>query len=179
MSAELIETEPATRHVSRWWLLRDVLLVLAGFAVGGVLCGVVWEWWWTPPTGTVVDGVWYPGLASVREVFSGTALYVVVALLAGLLLGAASGWLFDRMELVTLLSVLVGSVLAGWLMLQTGSALAPPDPQVAAASAPNDTELRGTLRVSGTSPHLALPVGALAGLGAVFMGLAPNRRTRR
>ncbi|QZY27944.1 hypothetical protein [Nocardioides coralli] len=178
MSAELSEQTHPTPHVSRWWLLRDVTLVLALFAVGGALCGVLWEWWWTAPSGSVADGTWFPDLEGVRGVFSGTALYVVVGAVGGLVLGAACGWLFDRVELVTLVAVAVGATLAGWLMLWVGTALAPPDPQLAAASAPDGTRLPGTLAVSGDSPFAAFPLGATAGLAAVFIGLAPNRRSR-
>jgi hypothetical protein len=179
VSAELTDASTPTRHVSRSWLVRDVVLVLAGFALGAALCGLVWEWWWTPPTGTVVDHVWYPDAEGVRQMFAGTGLYVVVGAVGGLVLGAGSGWLFDRFELLTLGAVVAGSVLAAWLMLRTGTALAPPDPQAAAATAADGTTLRGTLEVAGTSPLLAFPLGASAGLAAVFMGLAPNRRGRR
>lgn len=159
--------------------MRDPVAVLLVFAVGGVLCGLLWVWWWSPPSGVVADHTWYPDLDGVRGMFSGTALYVIIALAAGLLLGAGCAWLFSRVELVTLAAIAVGSVLAAWLMYQTGTALAPPDPQVAAASAPDDTRLRGTLEVSGDSPFAALPAGALAGAAAVFIGLTPGGITRR
>lgn len=178
MSAELTSAPTPSRHVSRWWLLRDAGVVLGGFAVAGVLCGVLWEWWWTPATGSVVDHVWYPDLDGVRREFPATGEYVLVAAGAGLVLGALSAWLFDRFELVTLLAATAGSVLAAWLMLQTGTALAPPDPQVAAASAADRTQLSGTLEVSGKSPYAAFPIGALGGVAAVFIGLTPNRRSR-
>jgi hypothetical protein len=177
VSAELNEQTRPTPHVSRWWLLRDAAVVLAAFTVGGALCGVLWEWWWTAPTGSVVDGVWLPDIEGVRAVFSGTALYVVVAALGGLALGALSGWLFDRVELVTLGAVIAGSVVAAWLMLQVGTSLAPADPQPIAAAAADQTRLPGTLQVSGKSPYVAFPLGAAAGLSAVFIGLAPNRRS--
>lgn len=178
MPPELIDPATPTRHVSRRWLLRDVVLVIAVFAIGGALCGLVWQWAWSPPTGAVVDHEWQPGIEGARDVFSATALYVVVASVGGLVLGAAGAWLFDRSELVTLLSVVAGSALAAWLMLQTGTALAPPDPQVAAATAPDQTRLPGTLQVQGTSPFFAFPIGAAAGLAAVFIGLTPNQGSR-
>ena len=163
---------------ARWWVARDVLAVLAGFAVGGVLCGVLWQWWWTPPTGIVADHTWFPDLEGARAVFSGTALYTVVALVGGLLLGAAAAWFCYRLPLLTLVVVAMGAVLAAWLMYQTGTALAPPDPQLAAATAADDTELRGTLVVSGDSPFFAFPVGALVAVAAVFVGLTRGRIRR-
>ena len=71
--------------------------------------------------------------------------------------------------------VVVGSVLAGWVMYRVGVALAPPDPGPLARTARAGTRLPGTLKVSGASPFLALPAGALIGLIIVFVGLARHR----
>ena len=178
MSAELNATmqRGPTHHASRWWLLRDVTLVLAASAAAGALCGLLWEWWWTPPTGLVLEHVWYPDLEGVRQLFSGTGLYVIVGLLGGVLLGAVSAWFIDRVELVTLGAVAAGSVLAGWLMFQVGTALAPPDPTVAARSAADYKELPGALEIEGAGAFVAFPAGALTGLTVVFIGLRPTHR---
>jgi hypothetical protein len=168
-------THQVTHHASRWWLVRDVLLVLAVFAAVGALAGVWWELWWSPPTGVVVDHAWVPDAVGVRELFSGTALYVVVGLTCGLLAGAGCAWFVDRVEVVTLLTVAAGSVLAAWLMLQVGTALAPPDPALVAETAADGTRVDGTLRVQGDGALVSLPAGALTGLVVVFIGLAPNR----
>lgn len=164
-----------TRHVSPWWLARDVVVLLLAFAVGGALCGVWWEWWWTPPGGVVVDHTWYADLDGVRGLFSGTALYVVVAATGGLVLGILSAWFFDRVEVVTMVTVLAGSALAGAVMYLVGTELAPPDPRVVARSVPDHTEVPGSLEVSGKSPFIAFPAAALTGVAAVFIGLAPSR----
>lgn len=179
MSAELTreETERAPRHhASRWWLVRDALLVLAGFAVVGSLGGLGWEAWWTPPTGVVLEGTWFPDDQGVRDQFSATGRFVIVGLICGVLAGAACAWLVDRVELLTLGAVVAGSVLATWLMLQVGEAVAPPDPQVRAAEVADDTELPGTIEVTGTGAYAALPAGALTGLVVVFIGLSPARK---
>jgi hypothetical protein len=177
MSAEL--TAPhGVRHASRWWLLRDVAIVLAVFAVVGALAGVWWELWWTPPSGVVLEGAWYPDDDGVRELFSATGLFVVVALTCGVLAGAACAWYVDRAEVLTMLAVLAGSVLATWLMLQVGQALAPPDPALAARTAVDLTELPGTLEISGDGALVSFPAGALTGVVVVFIGLTPSRRSR-
>lgn len=163
-------------HASPWWVLRDVALVVAGAALLGALCGVLWELWWTPPTGLVRDHVWYPDGDGVQQLFSGTGLYVMVGLTGGVLLGAVCAWLFDRVELVTLAAVAVGSVLAAWLMYEVGTALAPPDPTVEARSADDYTELPGTLKVDGKGAFVAFPAGAMTGITVVFIGLTPTRR---
>jgi len=126
----------------------------------------------------VVDHAWYPDLEGVRQQFDGTSLYAVIALAGGVLLGAVCAWLFDRVELVTLASVAAGSVLAAWLMFEVGTALAPPDPAVAASTAANRTALPGTLVVEGSGAFVAFPAGAMTGLAIVFIGLAPTRPLR-
>ncbi len=183
MSAELTSTGHASddrpvHHASRWWLLRDVALVLGVFAVVGVAAGLWWEAWWTAPSGVVVDHAWVPDDSGVRGLFDGTAHFVIVALLCGTVAGAACAFYVDRVEILTLVSVLVGSVLATWLMLLVGTTLAPPDPDPLARTAAEGTELRGALEISGLGALLSLPAGALTGLVVVFIGLTPTRSTR-
>ena len=157
-------------------MLRDAALVVAAAALVGAACGALWELWWTPPTGLVLDHVWYPDLEGVKETFAGTGSYVVVALAGGVLLGAVCAWIFDRAELVTLAAVAAGSVLAAWLMFEVGTAMAPPDPTAAASTADDYTELPGTLEVEGDGAFVAFPAGAMTGIAVVFIGLAPTRR---
>lgn len=175
MPAELSTHADPVHHASRWWLLRDVALVLVTFAAVGALAGVLWELWWTPPSGVVVDHAWVPDDQGLRELFTGTGQYVVVALLSGLVAGAACAWFVDRVALLTLVTVAAGSVLAAWLMLQVGTALAPPDPALAARTADDGQALPGALEVSGAGALASLPAGALTGLVLVFVGLAPTR----
>jgi hypothetical protein len=146
-------------------------LVLAVCAVAGALAGVVWEWWWTPPVGVVVDHEWLLGLAGLQAEFSATGLYVVVASVAGLLVGALCGLFLDRSELVTLAAVLIGAALAGWVMVQVGHAVGPPDPRPLAETARNGTRLPSDLRITGTSPYVAFPAGATLGLTVVLLGM--------
>ena len=153
-------------------LVRQAVLALVAFAVTGALAGVVWEKLWTPPSGTVVKHRWLQDEQGLRDAFSGTGVYVLVAVVAGLLVGAAVAVLLDRSELVTLACVIGGSVLAAWLMLRVGVALGPGDPQALAASAKDGTVLPGQLTVTGRSPFAAFPSGALVGLVVVFFGLA-------
>src|SRR6478735_6775267 len=86
-------------------------LVVAGLAAAGALAGVVWQWIWTPTIGVVVDHKWTAGDAiGLQHEFSGTGWYVVVGTVAGLLAGAAAALLVDRVPLLTLAAVVVGSV---------------------------------------------------------------------
>lgn len=175
MSEQLTTPPPSTRAGEWRPVLRQAVLALVLLAVVGAVAGLVWEWLWTPPTGIVVDHRWLQDERGLRGDFSGTGTYVAVAAVAGLLAGAAVALLFDRSELVTLAVVVVGSLLAGWLMYRVGLAVGPPDPHPLAAAAKNESHLPGQLIVSGRSPFVAFPSGALVGLVAVFFGLSGRR----
>jgi hypothetical protein len=134
---------------------------------------VVWEWVWTAPVGAVSDHRWVAvDEAGLRDQFSGTGWFVVVATAAGLLGGGGVALFLDRRPLVTLASLAVGTVLGTALMLWVGEALGPADPAVAAATAADGTRLRDQLEVAGHSPWIAMPAGALLALLLVFFGLA-------
>ena len=154
----------------------QVAVVVAVFAAVGAVAGVVWEWLWTPPVAVAVQHAVQPTADSVRGEFSGTAWYVVVASLAGLLTAAVMALALDRHEILTLVAVVVGSVLGAWVMLRVGTALGPPDPATVAAGAANGTEIPMELAVPGRSPFLAMPAGALLGLLVVFFGVGRLHR---
>jgi hypothetical protein len=155
--------------------VRDVVLILVLLVAAGALAGLVWVWWWTPPTGTVVHHHWVQDERGLRGSFSGTGTYVTVAALAGILAGGLAAVLFDRIPLVTLVAVVAGSLVAGWLMYRVGLALSPDDPRRLAASAEDGTRLPARLVVSGMVPRRVLPAGALLGLVVVMLGLARHR----
>ena len=73
---------------------------------------------------------------------------------------------------MTLAAVLVGAVLAGWVMVQVGQALGPPDPRQLAKTAPERTRLPSDLRIAGKSPYVAFPAGATLGLAVVLLWLS-------
>ena len=160
-------------------LLRRALVVLVTFAAAGALAGVLWHWVWTPPTGVAVGGEFLLDQAGVREAFTGTAWYALIAIGTGLLLGVVLALALQRWEVVTLVLVLLGSALAAFLMYAVGTALGPPDPAPVAAAADDLTPIPDDLSVSGVSPFLALPGGALVGLTVVFVGLAGSRQTEQ
>lgn len=156
-------------------LLRQVVVIVLVFAVAGALAGAVWEWLWTPPAGVVVHHQWLQDERGLRGDFAGTGSYVAVAAITGFLVGGVVAFVFDAAEVVTLLAVLAGAVLAGWLMHRVGLALGPADPRHLAASAKDGTRLPGRLSVSGQSEFRAFPAGALLGLVIVFFGLSGRR----
>jgi uncharacterized membrane protein YeaQ/YmgE (transglycosylase-associated protein family) len=160
---------------SRPRALGQAVVVVVLLVVAGAVAGLVWQWLWDAPRGVVVDRRWVQDEVGLRGDFAGTGTYVAVATVAGLLAGLVVALSSRRDEVVTLVAVVVGSLLAGWVMYRVGVALAPPDPGPLARTARAGTRLPGTLRVSGASSFLALPAGALLGLIIVFVGLARHR----
>lgn len=175
MPEQLTREPTGTRPRSVVPVVAQAAIVVVACAVVGALAGVVWEWLWTPSTGTVVRHEWLQGLASLQAEFSATGVYVLVASVAGLLVGVLCGVFLDRAELVTLIAVLVGAAVAGWIMVQVGHALGPQDPRELAKSLPNRTRLPSDLRVAGKSPYVAFPAGATLGLAVVLLGLTKRR----
>jgi hypothetical protein len=141
---------------------RFALAVLAAYVVVAALCGVLWEWVWTPPAQFVQQHqVYYLDYASLRRVFDATGLYVVIAAPASALVALVGCVLTRRLELVTLGLVIVGSVVAAFVMREVGYALGPPDPAIAAAHAADGTRLQGQLEVARTTPLLVWPMASL------------------
>lgn len=158
-------------------IARQFILVVLVLVLTGVVAGVVWEWLWSAPVGSVVDGTWVAqDEQNLRESFSGTGWYVVIAGVAGIAGGAIAALVLDRSPLATLAGVAVGSVLGGLAMYAVGVWLGPPDPVEIARSAGEGARLPAALGVSGVTPFLAMPAGALVALTVVFLGLAARDR---
>jgi hypothetical protein len=67
-------------------------------------------------------------------------------------------------------------MLGAALMYRVGVALGPSDPVRAASSAKEGAHLPAQLAVSGGSPWIAFPAGALVALALVFLGLSAVHR---
>lgn len=183
---------PGERPDVRSAVLQFVLAVALLAAVGAV-AGVVWNWVWTPAVGVVVDHAWVAeDEAGLRGQFSSTGWFVVVATAAGLLGGALVALLLDRVPLLTLAAVVVGSAVATVVMVQVGAALGPADPAQLAQTAKDGTHLPAQLVVTravagdlptglgfaGHSPWIALPGAALIGFTLVVFGFSARSRIR-
>jgi hypothetical protein len=148
---------------------RLVLGVLLAYAVLGAVAGVVWETVWTPP-GQVVDHhqVLFDSYASLRRVFTGTGLYALVGAVASAALALVVCVVTRGRELLVLLLVVVGSVIAAALMWRVGTLLGPSDPASVAAHAAHRTHVSGELTVAGRSPYLVWPMTSLLVLALVY-----------
>ena len=156
----------------------QAVVILVVFAVVGVVAGLVWEAWWTPPQMVVQQHqVYYADESAIRGAFSGTALYALVASVAGLLTALGVCLAYRGRELVTLVAVLAGSAIAAWLMWKVGEARGPADPHTLMATAKDGTKVLGSLHVSHRSPFLAWPMTAVVAVALVFFSL-PGRASR-
>ena len=174
-----LEHQPTARRAWTGGSVPFVAAVLATYALVGVCAGWVWHELWQPAEGVVVQHQWFATGAGLREDFSGTGLYVLIATGAGLALGVLFAILGGARPVVTLVACVIGSALAGWLMLTMGQWLGPADPHGLAKSLDDGATLPSALRVSGLSPLFAFTLGTLGALAfvfTVFQGNSPERR---
>jgi hypothetical protein len=151
--------------------------VLLGYAAVGAVAGVVWEAIWTPPIQIVQHHqIYYVDYASLRRVFTGTGLYVLVASVASAVATLVVVGLARGRELLALAEVVIGSAIAALVMARVGISLGPDDPQGTVASTPNGTKVDGTLAINGHSPYLVWPMVALLVLALVFFAWNHPRR---
>lgn len=142
-------------------------MVLAVFALVGAALAFVWYWWWAPPPeGFVFEEAPYFG---PDQEFRSTGTYVALAAPVGALLGSVLTWLLDTDEVLTLVAVLVGSLVAGGVMLAVGHALGPETATAVAAGLADGAAVDADLRVQPGAAWLAFPVGALAGATVVLL----------
>ena len=154
-------------------LLRQALIVLGTFLVVALLCAWIWHAWWTPaPTGVVVDKkVYY----EPDQEFRGTGIYMVLAALAGVVLGIVFAFLFDHDEVTTLVVVVVSAMLAGLLMAWFGHVLGPENATEVARRTPDFEKIHGDLRVGPPAAYVAFPGGAVLGVVAVLVTFTRRR----
>jgi hypothetical protein len=154
--------------------------VVATYAVVGVGGGWMWHELWQPTTGVVFENAWYPDAEALRQEFSGTGLYALVAAGLGLALGAVFAFVGGMRPVLTVGLCVAGALLAGWLMREVGQWLGPADPHDVALDADDGDRVPSALRVSGLPPLFAFSLGSLLALGAIFTlfgGRTPELRT--
>jgi len=153
-------------------VVRDVIAVLGGLLLLGVVCGVLW-WLLVSPaeyTKTRQGGVMDE--AQLARRFSVKAVYVVIALVAGLASGLGLSWWRGRNPLFTSVLLVVGSLVAAAAMALVGHALGPGDTGQALEAARLGARVPETLSVGRDewTVYLAWPVAVLAGALVVLLG---------
>ena len=178
--------------MSRTIVRALVALVLA--AALGLLAGWLWWTWWGPANvGKIYDTpsngpTWYDISASgLEREFAGTAEYVVVTAVAGLVLGIVVGLLARGREILFVAVVLLAGAAAGVLAWWLGSVvLSPPDPQQFATKETAKVQKEYPAHLDVTvghvtigpwddvpvpTPYLAVPVAGLAGYLVVMLSV--------
>ena len=158
-------------QLSRTRVAVRAAVCVAVFALAGALGGVLWRHLWSPVTGVVQQHQWFPTPydAGEQHDFNGDAWYFIVALASGIVLAAVAVLVMRGAELVTLLAVAVGSVVAGLLMWRVGLVGNPADPVQLAKHAADGTKLPSRLYLANAVPLTAYPLGALGTLMSVFL----------
>ncbi|MEQ6901681.1 hypothetical protein [Nocardioides sp. YIM 152588] len=176
-----METRPTRRPPLAVAAAAVGLLALAGAL--GALGGRLWWAWWSPATPGQVyatsDGLaWYPDPADpgFAHAFAGTAQFVVIGFVAGVLLGVVGGVVTRNRPLVGLGIVAVAALVGLLLTYRVGIAASPPDPTTLLGGAEAGDLLPANLQVSGWTPYLAWPVGAFFGFLLVMVTIMSSDR---
>ena len=158
---------------SRATLLRQTLIILVTFVVVALVCAWIWHAWWAPaPTAVVVNHKPY---YEPDEEFRGTGLYMLIAGVAGLLLGLLFTFLFENDEVATLATVVAGGVVAGLLMAWVGHLLGPENAAEVARHTADFEKIDGDLHAGPLAAYVAFPGGAVLGSVAVLVTFTRRR----
>lgn len=183
---------PAERTPLPWRAIAIVVgVVVAAGAALGALGGWLWYQWWGPPNnGAIYDTVdgptWYD-LSSdegLTHQFDGPAQYAVIGIGLGVVLGILAAVFGRRQAMAALGALVVGGALAAYLSWAVGTAMSPPDPQQYATEAnvcPVEPckEYPAAIEISGWTPFLCWPIGALAGFCTAIVVMSFTGEVRR
>jgi len=141
----------------------DTAVILAGFLVLGVVCGVAWWLLVEPAEFTKTRDGSVMGEVDLTQRFAPDGWYAVVALVAGFATGLVATWRRSRDPRLTTFLVVVGSVVAAAAMAVVGAALGPGDPDAVLASAARGTTAPAALAVSAGVTYLMWPIAVVSG----------------
>ncbi|MDT9592723.1 hypothetical protein RDV89_06575 [Nocardioides zeae] len=153
----------ASEHARRYAGTVRLFLELA------VVGAFVWFWWWHPVTGVASGGEFYWRTTSIEGSITGTARYLVVATVVGLVGGLLAARRHGRQPWGALGVSVAAGVAAGLLMALTGHLLGPEDADAVAARSEDGSRVLVDLRVEGTGAYLAAPAAALTATAGVFL----------
>lgn len=149
---------------------RDLLLPLGAMVVLGVVAGVLWSQLADPVVATrTAEGIG-SGEAALGKQVSADAWFAVIGLVGCALAGAGLMLRRGVDELVSLLALVAGSVLAAWLCVQVGQLLGPAPAAETLAKAAVGKTAEDQLQVHVWVAYLTWPFGAGVGALLVLLG---------
>jgi len=161
--------------------LRDVALILVVLCVAGVVAGVVWPQLVDPVTATrSAAGVGSPETELVKLV-QADGWFAAIGFATCLVLALVLSLWRRHDEVVTLVTLVAGSLLAAWLCAFVGGVLGPDPAAEVLAQAGVGATAPDELVVSAKAAYLAWPLGAVVGSLFVLLGMKASTRaaTRR
>ncbi len=160
-------------------MLVDVAVVLGAFLVAGIAAGVLWPVLVDPVVVTRTELGLSTDEVALSNRFSNDGWYAVLGGVLGLGLGLGlTAWRRTH-EVVTLLVLVAGALLATLVSAQLGRWLGPDDPNRALADAAIGASAPDVVRVSAEGVYLVWPIAAVAGALIVLWGPAGEQRTHR
>ena len=149
-------------------VLRDVVLVLVGFAVGAVLVGVLWPQLVDPVVVTRAETGLLTGEVALGDRFDNVGWYALLSGGCAVLLGVLLSLRARGHEVVTLLAIVAGASLAAWLSAQVGTWVGPGDPAAVLAEAEVGATAPDRVTLTADVAYLVWPIAALIGCVVVL-----------
>lgn len=142
----------------------DAVWILGTYVLLGLVGGVLW-WLLVEPAYFTKGENGGLGMGEVQlgKRFNADGWYAVIAIVFGLLSGAALAWVRTRDHLVTAGLILFGSVVAAVVMSAVGTVLGPEAPETVAASAPVGARIAMQVAVTAPVNYLVWPIAVLVG----------------
>jgi len=152
----------------------DLVVVLGAFLLVAVVVGLVWPHLVGTVTVTRTDSGTVIGEADLAHRFDNDAWYVLLAAGSGFVLGVVlTAWRRSN-EVVTVLAVVAGALIASWVSAQVGTWAGPDDPQKVLAHARVGDTAPDRVVVESSAAYLVWPIAAAA--GALVVLLRPPER---
>jgi hypothetical protein len=160
-------------------MLLDVAVVLGAFLAAGTLAGILWPTLVDPVLVTRTDTGIAADEVALSNRFSNDGWYAVLGGVGGLGLGVAlTAWRRTH-EVVTLLVVVAGALVAALVSAQLGHWLGPDDPSRALADAAVGATAADVVDVTAEGAYLVWPIAAVAGALIVLWGPSGDQRVHR
>jgi hypothetical protein len=155
---------------------RDALVILVTLAVLGVVAGVLWSQLAEPVVATrTAEGV-VSGEAELAKQVTADGWFAVIGFVGCLLAGLGLTAWRRTDEVVTLVALVAGSLLAAWLCVQVGTLLGPDPAASTLAGAAVGKTADNELAVHTWVVYLGWPFGAVVGSLLVLLGLRGSAR---